>query len=282
MALSATYKSANGACWGADLSLQPHSLCTTVKPKAGSNVSAFGLPPPATKDFCTVDAGASVNCAAVELTPHGNGTHTECVGHALPGSVTLADIPLPPLLLPTLVLTVVPRQLRSSEDSYAPGQADDLIVSSESIEDALNALRAKRPELDAGLFLHGGAIVIRTTPNDDSKRSKSWSGSNAPYFTPQAIHKLLAHDIRHLVCDLPSVDREDDGGNLLAHRAFWGLPPRGQPPPTDRASLSPRTITELAYVPDEVTDGPYFLSLQVAPIELDAAPSRPLLFPLLA
>lgn len=43
--------------------------------------------------------------------------------------------------------------------------------------------------------------------------------------------------------------------------------------------LSHRTITEFVYVPSTVNDGYYMLNLQVSPIQLDAAPSRPILFP---
>ena len=84
--------------------------------------------------------------------------------------------------------------------------------------------------------------------------------------------------IEHLVCDLPSVDRAQDGGRLLAHRAFWGVPDGA----TEAAAAArPRcTITELAYVPDEAPDGLYLLDLQVAAFMLDAAPSRPLLYPI--
>jgi arylformamidase len=38
------------------------------------------------------------------------------------------------------------------------------------------------------------------------------------------------------------------------------------------------TITELIFIPDEVPNGLYLLNLQVAPMENDAAPSRPVLF----
>jgi hypothetical protein len=95
----------------------------------------------------------------------------------------------------------------------------------------------------------------------------------------------LALGVQHLVVDLPSVDREDDGGHLLAHRAWWQLPPRGSsdgaaaPPPQ---ALSTRTITELAYVPEGVPDGAYLLNLQVAPLELDAVLNRPVLLRLLS
>ena len=50
-------------------------------------------------------------------------------------------------------------------------------------------------------------------------------------------------------------------------------------PPTD-VPLPPHSITEMVYVPNSTADGVYLLSLQVAPILLDAAPSRPVLFPL--
>jgi hypothetical protein len=75
--------------------------------------------------------------------------------------------------------------------------------------------------------------------------------------------------VNHLLIDTPSVDREEDGGELLAHHAFWNVPDE----PRYRA-----TITELIYVPDEIEDGPYILNIQMAPFENDASPSRPVLY----
>jgi hypothetical protein len=46
------------------------------------------------------------------------------------------------------------------------------------------------------------------------------------------------------------------------------------------ATRAHATITELAFVGNSVPDGAYLLSLQVAPFEADAAPSRPILYPL--
>jgi hypothetical protein len=80
---------------------------------------------------------------------------------------------------------------------------------------------------------------------------------------------MANNGIDHLLLDLPSVDREVDGGALAAHRAFWNYPEN----PRMKA-----TITELIYVPSKVQDGQYFLNLQVAPIENDASPSRPVLY----
>lgn len=126
--------------------------------------------------------------------------------------------------------------------------------------------------------------MLRTLPNTDAKRREQWGGTNPPYLTPAAAAWLVAGDeggcgVAALVVDLPSLDRESDGGALLAHRAFWGLPPAGS-----LAALGPpwcgRTVTELAFVPDCVPDGPCLVELQVAPIHLDAAPSRPVAYAL--
>ena len=60
-------------------------------------------------------------------------------------------------------------------------------------------------------------------------------------------------------------------GRLEAHHAFWRVPDH------------PRhgcTITELIHVPESARDGLYLLNLQVAPMDNDAAISRPVLHPL--
>lgn len=73
--------------------------------------------------------------------------------------------------------------------------------------------------------------------------------------------------INHILVDIPSVDREEDGGKLEAHRRFWM---------DGRAKKC--TITELIYVPDSVPDGIYVLNLQTASIQSDAIPSKPILY----
>ena len=76
----------------------------------------------------------------------------------------------------------------------------------------------------------------------------------------------------NLICDLPSVDRLDNS-TLESHRAFWELNETKV-----QTSDSKRTITEFAYIDESIKDGFYLLDLQIAPIELDAATSRPILF----
>ncbi len=115
------------------------------------------------------------------------------------------------------------------------------------------------------------AFVLRTMPNGDFKRHTNWSGTNPPWLEHEAAAFLAERNVQHLLLDLPSVDREEDGGKLLAHRAFWRYP---------EATRHRATITELIYVPEAVPDGRYLLDLQVPPIALDAVPSRPVLYPL--
>jgi arylformamidase len=69
--------------------------------------------------------------------------------------------------------------------------------------------------------------------------------------------------------DLPSVDREEDGGELAFHRAFWQLPdnPRQQ-----------ATITELIFVENDIPDGEYLLSFLLPRWSIDAVPSQPILY----
>ncbi|MFT5902230.1 MAG: arylformamidase, partial [Bacteroidia bacterium] len=99
------------------------------------------------------------------------------------------------------------------------------------------------------------------------------SGHNPPYLHHEAVAFLVDNGCKHLVLDVPSIDRESDEGKLLGHKVFWNFP---------EAPRMDCTVTELAFIPDEVEDGLCLLNLQVAPIENDASPSRPVVYPLIA
>ena len=253
----------------------------------------------------SVDAGGSVNCAVISsLCVHSNGTHTECAGHALPGAVTLAQVAPLLCLLPALLLSAAPQPLAAAAGgalAYPPGDAEaDRVVSGALLVAAFVRLAAARAAAEAAAgeaargggaaalersrrvlrgFLRRGALVVRTLPNGAGKRSAQYGGTSPPFFTACAMRWALARGCEHLVMDLPSADREEDRGQLIAHRAWWGLPPAGDAAADRAARVSARTITELAFVEDAAGDGPYLLDLQVAPFDMDAAPSRPLLFP---
>ena len=115
------------------------------------------------------------------------------------------------------------------------------------------------------------ALIIRTLPNKIKKTYHNYSNSNPPYLLKEAAKYISEINIKHLLIDLPSIDREEDGGQLSAHKLFWGFP--------DNIRCG-CTITELIYAGPDVMDGYYLLNLQFVPFENDASPSRPVLFQL--
>jgi len=113
------------------------------------------------------------------------------------------------------------------------------------------------------------AVVIRTIPNTKEKFSMQYSNTNPPYLLEDAAMHLCKNGVKHLLIDLPSVDKEKDNGMLLAHNAFWN---------TESKIRLDATITEFIFVPNAVKDGTYILNLQIASFENDATPSKPVLY----
>jgi len=192
----------------------------------------------------SVAEGGSVNFRNITLNPHGNGTHTECVGHIAPECYSVNQH-MKQWFFDALLISIAPEQ-----------HGDDGVIGLSQLQ---NCVGQARPE----------ALVLRTLPNDAGKLHRNYSNSNPPYLAAAAAAWMCEIGIQHLLLDLPSVDREVDGGALAAHRAFWNYP---------QAPRMEATITEFIYVPQQVADGEYFLNLQVAPIENDASPSRPVLY----
>jgi arylformamidase len=194
--------------------------------------------------------GGPLNFLNVRINPHGNGTHTECVGHIAQRPYSINQC-LRRFHFPAKLITVYPQQMAGG----------DRVVTREILQDCLNPDEVP-------------ALIIRTMPNPIDKCQRSYSGTNPPYFAAEAIEWLVACGVRHLLVDLPSVDREEDGGALAAHRAYWKYPD------TEAAGRTDCTISELIYVPDRIADGYYLLNLQIASFEIDVSPSKPVLYPL--
>ncbi len=235
----------------------------------------FGAPPAVARPFeapgfaGSVARGASCNCEVLSLIPHCNGTHTEGVGHLTRERCHVSRT-APLGFLPALLLTLVPQPAAASgEDSSPAPRAGDLLLTRRSLEQAW----------PAALPFAVRALIIRTLPNGADKRVRDYSGRTPPYLSQQAAALLVERHIEHLIVDVPSIDRTHDEGALTAHRIFFGLPPGAAE--LARATRSAATVTELAFVPDELPDGPYLLELQLPALGGDAVPSRPLLYPLL-
>lgn len=196
----------------------------------------------------SVAEGGPCNYQKLNLTPHGNGTHTECYGHISPDPLATIDRCLEPSLWVAQLITLQPRR-----------HQEDQIIFWEDMEAQLQDFQ---PE----------ALIIRTLPNETDKKTRAYSGSNPPYLEAEVTKQIAQRTVKHLLIDLPSLDREEDGGALKAHRAFW------QYPQNTRKDCS---VTELIYVEQHIPDGKYLLNLQVMPLQMDAAPSRPVIFPLI-
>jgi kynurenine formamidase len=242
-----------------------------IRPHGASQTEAFSLPRARSEPFSAgsfvgdVRQGGSVNCEVVTFAPHGNGTHTECIGHITQERITIQDrLPLQPLVCG--VVRVAPRPFsETGENQNGNAQPDDRVVGHSDLQAAL----ARLPKAPAPR-----ALLIVTGAIAGSGEAPMFSGKNPPYLTQAAALTLVETGIEHVLVDLPSLDREDDGGALLAHRAFFGV---GENAPQPREMA---TVTELCRVPESLEEGAMLLFLQVAPLALDAAPSRPLLFPL--
>jgi arylformamidase len=268
--MNAVEFSAQGRRWQADLR-RPIDLAIPLdfagdQPRFFATTAAAAEPLRVGSFTGSVAAGASCNCATFTLAPHCHGTHTECVGHVTePADSLAARTPVAPCL--ALLVSVRPREL-GVQAAGPHTAAEDLLVDRESLERAAAAWLADP----------WTALVVRTLPNEPSKRHRAYGSGAcpAPYFEPAAIGWLVERDVTSLVVDLPSLDRADDGGRLAAHRVFWGLPPGSTDVGT--AARPHALVTELAYVPDDAPDGLYLLDLQVPAFVADAAPSRPVLY----
>ena len=230
----------------------------------GLQPNAYGVEP-ATSVACEYGElvgdtrrGGSCNFERISLIPHCNGTHTECVGHITNQRISVRNC-LNDVLIDALLVTVEPTLAGS-----------DLVITRESF--------AAIFEGQKGLGQSKKALIVRTLPNDDSKLSWAYDANNIPpYFTADAMRYVAESEFKHLLVDLPSIDRLFDDGRLENHRIFWNIDPGSFE--ISAETRRENTITELIYVPNEVRDGEYLLNLQIAPFEADAAPSRPLLLP---
>jgi len=203
----------------------------------------------------SVVLGGSVNFNNIHFNPHGHGTHTECYGHIAEELVYLNRVMNQFFFIAELI-SVTPERVREETEWRKKG---DSIITLKQLQSALRSNDAE-------------AIVIRTLPNSIDKLSKNYSATNFTYIEDEALQWLSEQNILHLLVDLPSVDREHDGGLLKAHHAFWNYPDN---------TREHATITEFIFVDDEIADGTYLLNLQVAPFENDASPSRPVLYEVL-
>jgi hypothetical protein len=239
-----------------------------------NNPRAFGISHPVFSAFQgknfvgDVSKGGACNVTNIFFSPHGNGTHTECFGHLGIGAENqvfregfgvqdcfkIRDA-ISVFWFKALLITVQPSIVEQ-------GSVQRYIYKSDIENSLIGSMSGIKPE----------ALIVRTLPNNLDKLSCDYTNLNPPAFDPEALEFLCDQSILHLITDLPSVDPENDGGSLAAHKKFWG---------ENYAARYNATITELAYVPNCIPDGFYGLNLMLCNLETEVSPSRPVLYPYL-
>lgn len=192
-----------------------------------------------------VAEGGAVNFNKISFNPHAHGTHTECVGHITTKKNSIQDC-LKTYFFMAELISIAPKKV-----------SGDLQIT-------IDQLQEYEEEL-----LEVDALIIRTIPNTDIKKTQQYNNTNWAYLTEESAKYLVKIGIKHLLIDLPSIDREKDDGKLLAHKAFWQYPEK---------TRYDATVTEMVYAPTQIIDGTYLLNIQIAPFVNDASPSKPILY----
>lgn len=246
----------NGQTFSVDLS-QPTDISIPIS-DSDNNPIAWYLDKPKIEPVRfdnwvgSVKEGSSTNFNNILFNPHAHGTHTECLGHITREFYSINQT-LKTFFFLAKLISVTPEK-----------QEEDLVITKTILIEALGKFPTEAE-----------AIVIRTRPNNSDKKSKNYSHTNPPYLTEEASLFLVERGVKHLLIDLPSVDKEKDEGKLLSHKAFWNIKDINK---VNADARFDATITEMIYVPDAILDGLYLLNLQITSFENDASPSKPVLY----
>jgi kynurenine formamidase len=198
--------------------------CSSTYGLASAEPRAWHTPPvkiePVTQGnwVGSVQAGAPVNFYKVQLNPHGNGTHTECLGHISPE--------------------------KQSINAFLPGY-HGLVQFIKLKPNAQGCVTLKSLQaLELNLALEALAIAVPAPfPHD-------FSGTHPPYFEPELMAFVREQGVKHFITNLPSVDPEEDAGALSAHKAFWQYPlkPRLKNTITELAYFPPNLANGLYFL----------------------------------
>jgi len=225
------------------------------------------------------EQGGSCNVNELSINPHCNGTHTETIAHICDFnhelSRTIADINPAPLM-PCVLVSITPITVQNSsddvctfvDDSYTPELlTGDQLITRTALASLISDYSNEQLQ----------CLVVRTLPNNQDKCSQIYSQNNQPsFFSREAILYLNERSVEHLILDIPSLDRLHDEGLLTCHHIFWQVEEgRHQ---ANENSLVNKTITEMAFINNQISDGFYFINLQVPAFINDAAPSNPVLY----
>ena len=246
-----------------------------------------------------VGMGGSCNFDIISIIPHCNGTHTECIGHITNEKQTINSI-LKSFHKLCLVITVNPIEVLNINNpvlEYYPFDFEniknDRVINYDIILKSIKSIEGVSLvdlEGDSYIDFNGikiDSLAIRTLPNNINKLNVDYMKEAPTYLTNDAVLFLNEINIQNLLLDIPSIDRQFDQGKLSSHHIFWGLERETNSIPPDKLNSNSyikmfyyKTITEMIFIDDKINDGAYLLNLQIASFELDASPSKPVLYPI--
>lgn len=261
-----------------------------------------------------INQGGNCNFDEIILIPHCNGTHTECLGHITKEKYTINEILYESHTF-AILITINPIQLKelfsknenNNSLKYVPylkssnNNSDllktienDYVITADLIYESMIKtlysnfdlfsciipkfnLMLENREINRILrLLKINSIIIRTLPNLEIKKFQNYIDNPPSYLTNDAMELINNLKFKHLLVDIPSVDRQFDDGVLSSHHIFWNVEGNSQNQITNVENMN--TITEMIFVKNEISDGLYLLNIQIAPFELDAAPSKPVIY----
>ena len=240
-----------GSNWKANLK-EPIDISIPLNDSKPS-INAWGSEKPEIKPverenwIGSVKSGSSVNFNNIFFNPHSHVTHTECVGHISVKKKSINQL-LKKFVFFSNVISIRPEISQNGDKVITLDQVTKKFVAP-----------------------YNEALIIRTLPNTNKKLDFDYTNTNPTYMDYHCAKWLSEIGVKHILIDVPSIDKEKDDGKLSAHKAYWNYPKN---PKLDFF------ITEFIYVPNTVNDGIYLLFLNFAPIENDASPSRPIIFKL--
>lgn len=207
----------------------------------------------------------SCNVKTIRINPHCNGTHTESKQHIDHNNINICDASVNYGLLYCKLISVEPIKYdqykkfidKNNFENYIPElNNNDKIITKQQLEKLLSLEDINILE----------AIVIRTLPNYDNKKNIVYNSEiNYPFLTTQAIEFLNNSNIKHIIIDTPSLERSYNSNAMSNHKLFWD-------------NNNYKTITEFAYINNNIIDNYYILNLQIPSFGIDCAPSRPILY----
>jgi kynurenine formamidase len=243
----------------------------TTQPNHFSAHFAASKPMQAGPFIGDTELGGSCNVNELTINPHCNGTHTETIAHICDFnhelSTKITDIS-PAAFMPCVLVSIKPKQLSDTTETYTPALvAGDQIITRTALESLIANYNNEQLQ----------CLTIRTLPNNEDKCRQIYAQNNQPpFFSREAILYLNERGVEHLVLDTPSLDRLHDDGLLTCHHLFWQVEEGSHQ--ANNESLVNKTITEMAFIDNQTSDGFYFINLQIPAFINDAAPSNPVLY----